>query len=237
MRTDKINEKFPDTLAQKVPGARRYAGPSLQKSPGPRPRWPRCFRHPWLTLYKSMVRSQLEYCSPLWNPVKISDIQTLEGVQRTFTSRIAGCYQLNYWERLKKLSLMSLQRRRERYIIIHMWKLLHGLSSNDLQIQFYQRSRFGTLAKVPSLCKESSIGHQSSYDSSFAVMGPKLWNAIPYHLNGISDLAPFKGKLAAFLLTVPDHPPVKGYSSPNSNSLLAWRIDSSASALWGGHRH
>ena len=190
-----------------------------------------------LTLFKSLVRSQLEYCSPLWNPAKITDIQELEGVQRTFTSRIAGCYHLNYWERLKRLSLMSLQRRRERYIIIHMWKFLHGLSSNDLEVQFYQRSRFGTLATVPSMCKGSSIGHQSNYDSSFGVMGPKLWNAIQYNLNELGTLALFKSKLTSFLLTVPDHPPVKGYTCPNSNSLLCWQSDSSASALWGGREH
>ena len=47
-----------------------------------------------LTLYKSMVRSLLEYCCPLWNPSKVSDIQELEGVQRTFTSRIAGTQHL-----------------------------------------------------------------------------------------------------------------------------------------------
>ena len=66
-----------------------------------------------LTLYKSMVRSLLEYCSPLWNPVKISDIQELENVQKVFTSRIAGMHDLNYWDRLKQLYLMSLHHRRE----------------------------------------------------------------------------------------------------------------------------
>ena len=41
-----------------------------------------CDRTPtvMLTLYKSMVRSRLEYCCPVWNPVKISDIQKLENV-------------------------------------------------------------------------------------------------------------------------------------------------------------
>ena len=80
-----------------------------------------------LTLYKSMVRSLLEYCSPLWNPLKISDIQELESVQKAFTARISGLKDVHYWDRLKQLSLMSLQRRRERYIIIHMWKILNGV--------------------------------------------------------------------------------------------------------------
>ena len=189
-----------------------------------------------LTLYKSMVRSLVEYCSPLWNPSKISDIQELESIQKSFTARIAGCQNLDYWERLNKLSLMSLQRRRERFIICYMWKILHGHTSNDLAIQFHTRSRTGTQAIVPSLNKSSSIGHQSMYDKSFAMIGPRLWNAVPYRLNSIDQFEPFKIQLTRFLLTVPDKPPARGYHPTNSNSLLAWRVDSSAAALWGGQR-
>ena len=189
-----------------------------------------------LTLYKSMVRSLIEFCSPLWNPTKIADIQELESVQKTFTSKIGGCRNLDYWERLKKLSLMSLQRRRERYIIIHMWKLLHGVTNNDLGVTFHNRSRLGTQAVIPTMSRGSSNKFQSMYDSSFAVMGPKLWNALPYSINSIAEFPAFKASFTAFMLSVPDNPPVRGYTCPNSNSLLAWRTDSSASALWGGQR-
>ena len=65
------------------------------------------------TLYKSLVRSTLEYCCPLWNPRKVAHIQLIEGIQRTFTNRISGLQHLNYWERLAHLKLMSLQRRRK----------------------------------------------------------------------------------------------------------------------------
>ena len=187
-----------------------------------------------LTLYKSMVRSLLEYCCPLWNPNKVSDIQELEGVQRTFTSRIAGTQHLNYWERLKKLSLMSLQRRRERYILLHMWKILHGSVSNDLDIRFHFRPRTGSKAVVPPLRKGATTYHQSLYDNSFAVMGPRLWNCLPAYINGIGEFESFKTQLSSLLLRIPDQPPIKGCSCPNSNSLLDWKNDQSTLELWGG---
>ena len=142
---------------------------------------------------------------------------------------------LDYWERLEALSLFSLQRRRERYIILHMWKILNRKTSNDVKVQFVNRPRLGNIAKIPDCNRNSSAFHQTVYEHSFAVMGPKLWNSIPYHLNSIQDMELFKVRLNEFLKSVPDTPPVRGYSPANSNSLLCWRKDKEASASWSGH--
>ena len=186
-----------------------------------------------LTLYKSLVRSLLEYCCPLWNPNKISDIQQLESVQRTFTSRICGLQDKNYWERLQDLQMMSLQRRRERYIIIHMWKTLHGSCPNDLGVEFSPPSRQGIRAKVPILSSASTQRHQTLYDASFAVHGPRLWNVIPSNLTVESRFQQFKDELTTFILTAPDTPPVPGYTGVNKNSLLDWSMNKATS--WSAH--
>ena len=185
-----------------------------------------------LTLYKSLIRSHLEYCCPLWNPYLIRDIQVLEGVQRSFTSRIWGFQHLDYWARLQALGLMSLQRRRERYIIMHMWKVLNGVSPNDLDIKFSTPSRNGIKALVPALNKASTPKNQTIYDQSFAVIGPRLWNLLPGSLHLLSSKEQFKIKLTEFLKSFPDTPPVSGYSCINSNSILDWRLNM-ATALQG----
>ena len=177
-----------------------------------------------MTLFKSLVRSLLEYCCPLWIPHKVSDIAALESVQRTFTSKIWGLQHLDYWSRLKALGLMSLQRRRERYVIIHMWKILNGIAPNDIDIKFSSPSRSGIMAKIPSLSKSSSMMNQSIYDHSFAVLGPKLWNKIPGHLHSMADPQVFKTELTKFLTQFPDRPPVKGYKIINGNSILDWNM-------------
>ena len=186
-----------------------------------------------LTLYKSLVRSHLEYCCPLWNTYKVIEIQLIEGVQRTFTSKIWGLQHLNYWERLSSLNLMSLQRRRERYVIIHMWKVYHKAVPNTSGITFMSPSRLGIKAKVPPIVKSSSLRNQSLYDNSFAVVGPRLWNILPSHLHHIAELQQFKTKLTEFINQFPDRPPVSGYCCANTNSLLDWSKNNMAAAQQG----
>ena len=119
---------------------------------------------------------------------------------------------------------------------MHMWKILHGLTSNDLEVQFTVNPRLGTLAKVPAVRTKSSAAHQTLYETSFSVMGPRLWNCIPWHLRAVSKHDGFKHHMTAFMLSLPDKPPIRGFTSPNSNSILDWRNDRDASALWGGQQ-
>ena len=184
-----------------------------------------CDRSPlvMLTLYKANIRSLLEYCCPLWVGLTSTDSLVLEGIQRSFTNRITCPPSVtNYWERLKFLNLISLQRRRERYAILHMWKVLHGKISNDLNVTFVESSRFGLLAAVPQLSQGSRMKAISLYDSSFSVKGPQLWNLIPKGIRTEQTLTGFKNELDIYLKSVPDKPPVPGYSTQNNNSLLEW---------------
>ena len=175
-----------------------------------------------LFLYKTYVRPNLEYCCPLWNPSgpnSVGQIQTLEAVQRSFTSKITSLQDCDYWERLKRLNLMSLQRRRERYIIIYVWKIITGKAPNDVQMEFYMCSRGSIKAKVPGIpnCRNNT----SKYDKSFAVIGTKLWNLLPAKCsNLLHSLEKFKQLLGEFLDQYPDTPPVHGYFSPHTNSLI-----------------
>ena len=175
-----------------------------------------------LTLYKSLVRSILEFNSPVWNPTKIGEIQAIEGVQKTFTSRISASKDDDYWKRLQEMSLMSLQRRRERYIILQVWKILNGVSPNDIGMKFRETSRKGTIAAIPPLVKGCSQRNQSLYYGSFAVLGARLWNLVPAEIKSLRTFIAFKEKLSRFLATFPDNPPVRGYSCAHSNSLIDW---------------
>ena len=94
-------------------------------------------------------------------------------------------------------------------MIMHMWKILHGLTSNDLQMQFTANLRLGNLAKVPSFRKKFSAAHQTLYEISFTVMGTKLWNCLPTKMRAAYKHDSFKRQMTAFMFSVPDKPPIR----------------------------
>lgn len=178
-----------------------------------------------LTLYKALVRSKLEYCCPVWNPTKTGDIEAIESIQRNFTRRISSCKDLDYWQRLKKLKILSLQRRRERYTIIHVWKIANGLAPNDIKMEFKTHQRLGVKAVIPELNTKAQKSISTHYDNSFGVKAARIWNLIPREINEKTDLDSFKVSLGGFIGKFPDTPPTKGYTAMNRNSLLEWTCD------------
>ena len=172
-----------------------------------------------LLLYKTYVRSKTEYCCPLWHSTKISDIQMIESIQRTFTSKVIGMGSLNYWQRLEKLNLYSLQRRRERFILFYVWKIVNEQISNDLNIQFRFSDRHGIVAMIEPLVNPTSKA-QTAYDNSFAVIALKLWNTLPAKITLLTSFTEFKTAVDNYLCKIPDKPPIQGYPYVNNNSLI-----------------
>ena len=131
-----------------------------------------------LTLYKALVRPILEYCCLVWSPTKVADIQALENVQRAFLRKIYGMNELTYWERLETLKIMSLQRRRQRYELIHVWKIYQGLVPNCVGLEF-QTGRLGIQVKTQKYPYWADRRRATQLFNSFSYRAPHLWNKLP----------------------------------------------------------
>ena len=85
--------------------------------------------------FKIYVLPIFDYCSQVWSPHCHLDIARLESVQRMFTKRLKSFENLSYQERLKRAGLCSLERRRLMADLVLTYKILHGLTIIDLDLQ------------------------------------------------------------------------------------------------------
>jgi len=75
----------------------------------------------YVHLYVTFVRPILEFCTPVWSPQLVQDIECIENVQRSFTRRI--CRDMSYSERLSCLHLKSLEERRVVFDLMYFFNM------------------------------------------------------------------------------------------------------------------
>ena len=110
----------------------------------------------FLTLYKTLVRSVLEYSSPVWSPRKKKDIKMVECVQRRATKLLGHIRGLPYPDRLKILNLTTLEYRIDRADLIQVFKIIKGIDRIDVNNFFSKISIIITLRSMfPPLCNIS----------------------------------------------------------------------------------
>ena len=143
----------------------------------------------------------LDYGSQLWSPYKVKDISLLESVQRAFTKHIKGMHTYSYADRLSIFKLYSLHRRRDRYTIIYIWKILESIVPNlNNRITCYNSIRRGRLCVTSHV----GIGHLGTLVyHSFRFRGIRLFNAMPKQIRDLScSVSSFKGQLDDLILTL-----------------------------------
>ena len=164
------------------------------------------------TLFKSLIAPHVNYCSQLWMPSKTTQIQIIEKLQKDFFSRIPSIMELNYWDQLKEMKMLSLQRRLERYRIIYTWKILEGLVP-DCGVRVKQEGgRTGRKCEILAINKNAKKSVQTLREQTFQVNGPQLFNMIPAHIRNITNCAvdDFKIKHDKFLESIADEPNTSG---------------------------
>ena len=183
---------------------------------------------PMIKLFNTYIKSKMEYCCVVWSPVQQTLINELEKIQRIFTGKIKGMEELDYHERLKKLNMYSLERRRDRYHIIYGWQQIEKIKENVLNLKTNWR---GTGRRIISKAIPTQVEGRrlkrteiTNIYNSPARRIERAFNCIPNHLKNLTGVKTetFKANLDKWLKNVPDLPKCGRYAkwvSATSNAI------------------
>ena len=146
----------------------------------------------FLKLYKTLVRPHLDYGNSIWYPISKKNIQSIENVQRRATRIVPELKNLTYEERLFELNLPTLEYRRKRGDLIHMFKIIHGIDDISCEkfISFNENTTRGHSFKLnkPRCLKSLRL-------NAFPARCIDNWNSLPDELVRTEKLDSFKNRL------------------------------------------
>ena len=150
----------------------------------------------FVLLYKSLVRSHLEYCSSVWSPYRIGVISDIERVQKRATKMVDSCRKLSYKDRLMYLKLPTLKFRRVRGDMIEVYKILNGLYDADIVPTLIRNTDSRTRGNSLKLMHTRS--HYDLRKFSFCSRVVGVWNSLPDSVVTANSLNIFKNRLDKF---------------------------------------
>lgn len=138
------------------------------------------------SLYVSLVRSLLEYCSIIWNPYHLGQTNRIERIQKIFTKtalKLTWPYEVPPYEvRRKLLGIQSLEDRRSCSSLLFAYNVLSG------NIDCPEIKRYFTLYCPPRDLRTNRMFEENIFRTNYAKNEPiarclHLCNSFTPHLN------------------------------------------------------
>jgi hypothetical protein len=157
-----------------------------------------------VTLYKSIVRSTLEYCSPLWVGAPAAHLDLLDRIQRRGAT-ILGLYT----DDLIRFGIQSLHHRRRVSGLTVFFKMANKLAPKELTDLLPDRRR--TVRSTRSTKRrpdalEVPFSNREFYKQSFIPYFTELWNTLPTTVVSSSSVCTFKSRVNRHLLSLVSQP-------------------------------
>lgn len=157
----------------------------------------RCFlsRDPFILIkaFNVYVRPLVEYCSPVWSPTAIGNINKIESVQRWFTKRIKGLSHLSYDNRLSVLNSERLELRRIRADLLMCFKIVYNIV--DLPFKDFFTFNNLSITRGNSLKLNVPISRINARASFFAVRIISVWNKLSDDVVNSPNISIFTTKI------------------------------------------
>ena len=152
-------------------------------------------RHTKEVAYKTLVRPQLEYAAPIWNPYHKLQIQEVVNVQRT-----AARWTCRRWrntssvgDMLDELEWPSLEARREQSSLTFFYKIHSGTVSLDKDKYLTPAPNLQRTRASHDLQYTRYFAYDDALKNSFFPRTIPLWNSLPSSVVSSKTIEEFKG--------------------------------------------
>ena len=139
------------------------------------------------------MRPHLEYAVQFWSPNYIKDQNLLERVQRRTTKQIPTLRNLSYEERLKRLDMFPLYKRRVRGDLIEVFKILNKFDKINPEQLFAMNT--ATVTRGNGMKLKGQRCNTIARQSYFNVRVVDTWNRLPASVVSSKTIDSFKSRL------------------------------------------